>query len=122
MSGRKLYVRTLRANDTRHVGLCKGAPRIRVSSTACRSKAERLIAFALRPWRSAVAALGEVTRARLHLVEQPHVLDRDDGLISERLQQLDLTLVERTRVLSGHVENADRLALAQKRYAPSIVR
>ena len=27
---------------------------------------------------------------RLHLVEQPRVLDRDDGLVGERLQQLNV--------------------------------
>ncbi len=35
--------------------------------------------------------LGEIARARLHLVEQPHVLDRDDGLVGEGLDEFDLT-------------------------------
>ena len=34
--------------------------------------------------------LGELARARLHLVEQPRVLDRDHGLVGEGLDQLDL--------------------------------
>ena len=34
--------------------------------------------------------LVEVARARLHLVEQPRVLDRDDGLVGESLEQRDL--------------------------------
>ena len=33
---------------------------------------------------------GEVAVARLHLLEQPRVLDGDDGLIGESLEQLDL--------------------------------
>src|SRR5262245_4083673 len=32
----------------------------------------------------------EFARARLHFVEQPRVLDRDDGLVGERFGQLDL--------------------------------
>ena len=36
--------------------------------------------------------LGEITRPRLHLLEQPRVLDSDDGLIGERLEQLDLSI------------------------------
>ena len=34
--------------------------------------------------------LGEFARARLHLVEQPHVLDRDHRLVGEGLDQFDL--------------------------------
>ena len=33
---------------------------------------------------------GELARARLHLLEQPHVLDRDHGLVGEGLDDLDL--------------------------------
>ena len=35
---------------------------------------------------------GQVARARLHLVEQPHVLDRDHGLVGEGLDEFDLAL------------------------------
>ena len=34
----------------------------------------------------------ELRGARLHLLEQPHVLDGDDRLVGEGLDQLDLTL------------------------------
>src|SRR5262249_47525193 len=37
----------------------------------------------------------QVARARLYLVEQPHVLDSDDGLVGEGLDQLDLLIGER---------------------------
>ena len=36
----------------------------------------------------------KVPRPRLHLVEQAHVLDRNDGLIGEGLNKLDLPLSE----------------------------
>ena len=39
--------------------------------------------------------LGQLARARLHLVEQPHVLDRDHRLVGEGGDQLDLLLAER---------------------------
>src|SRR5260370_17237814 len=34
----------------------------------------------------------EIARLGLHLVEQPDVLNGDDGLVAERLQQCDLTI------------------------------
>ena len=38
--------------------------------------------------------LGELARALLHLVEQPHVLDRDHRLVGEGRDQLDLLVGE----------------------------
>ena len=38
---------------------------------------------------------GQLARARLHLVEQPHVLDRDHCLVGEGLDQRDLRIGER---------------------------
>ena len=38
--------------------------------------------------------LGQLARARLHLVEQPHVLDRDHRLVGEGRDQLDLLVGE----------------------------
>ena len=63
------------------------------SNTACRSKAERLMTFKT----SAVAvcccsASLKIARSRLYLVEQPGVLERDDGLIGECLYEFDLAL------------------------------
>ena len=37
---------------------------------------------------------GELALARLHLLEQPRVLDGDDGLVGEGLEQLDLLVGE----------------------------
>ena len=34
--------------------------------------------------------LRQLARLGLHLVEQPHILDRDHGLVGEGLQQIDL--------------------------------
>ena len=41
---------------------------------------------------SSLTERGQLARARLHLVEQAHVLDRDHGLVGELLQQLFLCL------------------------------
>ncbi len=38
---------------------------------------------------------GQLARARLHLVEQPHVLDRNHRLVGEGGDQLDLLVGER---------------------------
>ena len=43
----------------------------------------------------------ELPRARLHLVEQPHVLDRDHRLVGEGFEQLDLLLGEWPHVASA---------------------
>ena len=40
-------------------------------------------------------SLCDLARARLHLVEQAHVLDRDHGLVGEGGDQLDLLVGER---------------------------
>ena len=40
--------------------------------------------------------LGQLARARLHLLEQPRVLDGDDGLVGEGLEQFDLAVRERS--------------------------
>ena len=44
---------------------------------------------------------GKLLGARLNLVEQPHVLDRDHGLIGEGLQQLDMVVGETCRARSA---------------------
>ena len=49
---------------------------------------------------------GEVARPRLHLVEQAHVLDRDDGLIGEGLDDFDLAIGEKSRLLAREHERA----------------
>src|SRR5262245_25795687 len=55
--------------------------------------------------------LGELARARLHLVEQPHVLDRDHRLVGEGGYQLDLLVGERPYDRSRERENTDRDSL-----------
>src|SRR5215470_12999497 len=59
----------------------------------------------LRCCRLLFQRLGEVTVARLQLLEQPHVLDGNDGLVGERLEQGHLPLREE---LSLEPAEADR--------------
>ena len=63
-----------------------------------------------------LARLGELTALVLDFVEQPHVLDRDCGLVGEGLNQLDLLVGEGAHLGAGQGEHADRHALAQHRY------
>ena len=51
------------------------------------------------------------------LVEQPRILDGDDGLVCKALQQRELLLGERHGTVAMHDESADRLALAPQRRA-----
>src|SRR5262245_53314921 len=59
---------------------------------------------------------GEIAGARLDLVEQPHVLDRDHRLVSEGADQLDLFLRERSYLVPCQRDHANRFSLAQQRY------
>ncbi len=54
--------------------------------------------------------------ARLELREQPHVLDGDDGLISERFEQRDVAVRESTCLLSSDSNHADRHVIAHHRH------
>src|SRR5207245_11048339 len=53
--------------------------------------------------------------ARLQLREQPHVLDGDDGLVSEGLEQIDLRLGERAGLDPADSNRSDRVAIPQHR-------
>src|SRR5262249_4456688 len=57
----------------------------------------------------------QLARARLHLVEQPHVLDRDHRLIGERGHQLDLLVGKWAHRASHQHDHANRLAFTQQR-------
>mmetsp|Transcript_70472 Transcript_70472/g.166163 ORF Transcript_70472/g.166163 Transcript_70472/m.166163 type:complete len:439 (-) Transcript_70472:517-1833(-) len=52
----------------------------------------------------------------LGVVEQPHVLDRDDRLVREGLQQLDLLRAEVTRLGPRDGDLAEHRAIAQQRH------
>ena len=56
---------------------------------------------------------GEVTVAFLQFLEQPNVLDGDDGLIGESLQELNLRKGERAHLKPANHDSADCDALAQ---------
>src|SRR4029078_3701997 len=89
--------------------LMRAAVSIKASRTVGKSNADRLIvlrtaAVAVCFWkdsaRSRVRAfvlkrLCQVSRARLHFVEQANVLDRNHRLVGEGLGQLDLFVGER---------------------------
>src|SRR5262244_3569819 len=55
----------------------------------------------------------QLTVARLQLREQAHVLDRDDGLVGEGLQELDLAIGERPGLGARHLDDADGSTLPQ---------
>ncbi|HET9480292.1 MAG TPA: hypothetical protein VFP98_00920, partial [Candidatus Polarisedimenticolia bacterium] len=49
----------------------------------------------------------------LELREEAHVLNRDDRLVGEGLQQLDLLRAERSGLSSANVDGPDRLSVAE---------
>ena len=53
--------------------------------------------------------------AGFHAFKQPHVLDRNRGLVGERSQELDLFVGERPRLRTGQCQYAHRDALAHER-------
>src|SRR5215472_769702 len=61
--------------------------------------------------------VGQLALLRLHLIEQPHVLDRDHRLVSKGSDQLDLLVGKRLDPLSRDCDHPDRHLLAQQRHA-----
>src|SRR5262249_30188741 len=59
--------------------------------------------------------LAQLTRARLHLVEQPHVLDRDYRLVGEGGGELNLLVGEWPDRLALQTDDADRESFSQQR-------
>ena len=59
--------------------------------------------------------LGELARARLHRLEQPHVLDRDHRLVGEGRDQLDLPVGERPHRRAHQRRSPDRNSFSQQR-------
>src|SRR5262245_42199574 len=58
----------------------------------------------------------QIAIARLQLSKQAHVLDRDNGLIGERPQQINLTIREGAWCPTGNRDNADGAALVDHRH------
>src|SRR5262249_35168030 len=52
----------------------------------------------------------------LRLVEQPHVLDRDDSLVGESLQKFDLAFAKGANIAPPHAYQANRRAFSDQRY------
>ena len=63
--------------------------------------------------------LAEIVGALAQFVEQPRVLDGDDGLGGEVLHQLDLFIGERPDLLAIDDDGADQLVLLEHRYKQS---
>ena len=58
--------------------------------------------------------LGQIARARLHLVEKPHVLDCDHGLVGEGLDQLDLASAEYAWLRARDDDSTDERLVADE--------
>src|SRR5215813_3364204 len=61
--------------------------------------------------------LREFACACLHLVEQAHVLDGDDGLVGKGLDQLDLLVAERPKYRSEKNEGSTKFVAPKHRHA-----
>ena len=60
--------------------------------------------------------LGQIVGALAQLVEQPRVLDGDDGLGGEVRDQLDLLVGERAHLLAVDGDGADQLVVLEHRH------
>ena len=100
-------------NDASHSSRADSA---KVASTVCRSNAERLITLRTLGGRGLLGErLLEIARLGLHLVEQPHVLDRDDRLVGEGLHDLDLAFGETTRFEAPEHEDSFHPSFTEQR-------
>ena len=84
----RLHVRRRAADDAEHLGRC---------------------GLMLQGFAQFCVALAE-------FLEQPHVLDRDDGLISEGLEKLDLLFGERPHFRAPNPDRPDRGFLREQRH------
>ena len=66
--------------------------------------------------------LREVVSALTQFVEQPRILDGDDGLRGEVRDKLDLLVGEQTHFLAGQEECTNHFALVQQWERPASVR
>ena len=86
-----------------------------VSSTVSRSSVELTARPDLAERGELIDGAGQLAGPGLQLAEQPDVLDGDDGLVGERLDQLDLLVRERPGLRPGDHDDADGRAVAQDR-------
>src|SRR5215470_9481250 len=66
-------------------------------------------------FRKLLRALRKFSRSSLLGLEQPRVLDRDDGLVGEGLQQIDLSVGEREDLGASNANHTDSRACTNKR-------
>ena len=67
-----------------------------------------------------VGGSGLLLQRFAQLVEQPRVLDGDDGLVGEVADQLDLLVGERPHLLSIDADRADQLILLEHRHVSRV--
>ena len=68
----------------------------------------------LRGRRLLLQRLRHLPRARLHLLEQPHVLDRDHGLLGEAREERDLLVRERPHLAAVDREGPEKASLLEQ--------
>src|SRR5262245_27828597 len=59
---------------------------------------------------------GQITVARLKLLEQTHILDRNNRLVGERLEEVDLAFGEATRFAASHPYSPDGPVVTEHRH------
>ena len=60
-------------------------------------------------------ALRAIPRCAPEFLEQPNVLDGDDGLVGEGFEQFDLSVRERTHFNAAYNDDTDRRTLSEQR-------
>ena len=86
-------------------------------NTGSSSPGELLMTFSTSDGRGLLLQrLGQIVGALAQLVEQPRVLDGDDGLRGEVLHQLDLLVGERPHLLAIDGDGADQLVVLEHRH------
>src|SRR5262252_9231496 len=63
-----------------------------------------------------VGSCGLLLQRLFRLVEQPHVLDGDDGLVGEGLEEGDLVVREPATLPASHRDSPDRNVVLKQRY------
>ena len=85
-------------------------------NTGSSSPGELLMTFSTSAVAVCCCSASESRASRLHLVEQPDILDGDHGLIGKGLQQLDVMVVKRPGLRARDGDHADGGSVAQQRH------
>ena len=116
-AGHELEHATLIAEKTAEFGIAKRRAFAHRLVNGLSILGELEITRRISPSPSGIPGLANFSRARLHLLEQPRVLDGDHGLVAKVGHQLDLFADKRPSIAAQSDERTERNSFVQQGHA-----